>query len=57
MYTREEAIAVLQSFVADPDNGEKIIEAIRAIAECRDVFPSVDPRESILAIAQRAIGV
>jgi hypothetical protein len=47
---------LLKSFVDAPDDQEKLRAVMQLIAVRRDLFPKVDPRESVLQIAKRCVG-
>ena len=47
---------LLEDFIDSPDNEELLLAAMQIVCERRDLFPTVDPRESILQLAKRYVG-
>ena len=47
---------VIGDFLAHPDEQSSLVAMIKLISERRELFPNVNPRESILDIAKRVAG-
>lgn len=47
---------LLEDFIDNPDNEELLFAAMQIVCERRDLFPTVDPRESILQLVKRYLG-
>lgn len=47
---------LLGDFIDNPDDEELLLAAMQIVCERRDLFPTVDPRESILQLAKRYVG-
>lgn len=46
---------LFQKFIAVPDDQKLLLDVMKVVCERRDLFPTVDPRESIFQIVQRCV--